>query len=205
LRGAALRERAASLLSRVGLADRAKDRVEQFSGGMRRRVELAKGLLTSPRVLLLDEPSTGVDPAARLEMWRYLSEVRTADHVTVLLTTHLMDEADRCDRVVILDGGKVVAFDTPAALKERVGGDVITLTTHDAEAVRTILRERFGIEAALIDGAGVRFERARGNEFLPGLFEAIPARLIDSVTVGKPTLEDVFLRLTGRRFVTGNA
>ena len=201
LRGNALEERLASLLTRVGLADRASERVATFSGGMRRRVELAKGLLTSPRVLLMDEPSTGVDPAARLQMWRYLEEVRAADNVTVLLTTHLMDEADGCNRVAILDGGKVVAFDTAEALKDRVGGDVITLTSRAPDGVRTALRDRFGIDATMNEQT-VRFERARGHEFLPALFESLPG-LIASITVGKPTLEDVFLRLTGRRFQSG--
>ena len=202
LRGSALRERTTSLLARVGLADRANDRVGTFSGGMRRRVELAKGLLSSPRVLLLDEPSTGVDPAARLEMWCYLNEVRIAEGVTVLVTTHLMDEADRCNRVAILDGGKVVAYDTPEALKGRVGGDVITLATNQPDVVIGILRERFGIEAAANDGS-LRFERTRGHEFLPALFEALPG-LIGSTTVGKPTLQDVFLRLAGHRFRSGD-
>jgi ABC-2 type transport system ATP-binding protein len=202
LRGAALQDRAKSLLARVGLADRTHDRIETFSGGMRRRVELAKGLLTRPQVLLLDEPSTGVDPAARLEMWRCLGEARALDGVTVLLTTHLMDEADRCDRVAVLNAGRIVAFATPAELKGQVGGDVITLSTRDPDGVRLALRERFNIEATGSDST-VRFERSQGHAFLPALFEALPAGGIESITVGKPTLEDVFLRLTGRRFGSG--
>jgi ABC-2 type transport system ATP-binding protein len=168
---------------------------------MRRRVEVAKGMLHRPQLMLLDEPSTGLDPIARNEVWSYLSEVRKSDGVTVLLTTHLMDEADRCDRVAIMDAGKLIAFDAPAALKERVGGDVITLTTRDVARVRAILKDRFGIDAAgaTDDDGTIRIERPRGHEFIPELIEALPG-LVESVSVGKPTLEDVFVHVTGRRF-----
>jgi len=167
---------------------------------MRRRVEIAKGLMNRPRLLLLDEPSTGLDPVARQEVWKYLLEVRAKDGVTVLLTTHLMDEADGCDRVAILDGGKLVAEGTPASLKERVGGDVIILTTRDPAAVQTVLRDKLAVENADAANGAVRFERARGHEFVPALFEAMPAGLVDSVSVGRPTLEDVFIDVTGHRF-----
>jgi ABC-2 type transport system ATP-binding protein len=199
LRGRELRERAAELLSRVDLADRANEYVSSFSGGMRRRVEIAKALLNRPRLLLMDEPSTGLDPVARGEVWRYLEETRRAEGVTILLTTHLMDEADRCDRVAILDRGKLVACDTPAALKDRVGGDVITMLTREPETVRQRIRDRFALEPELI-GQTVRLERPRGHEFVPELIESLPG-LIDSVQVGKPTLQDVFVRTTGRGFV----
>ena len=200
LRGAALRERVRELLGRVNLLDRAGERVGTFSGGMRRRVEVAKGMLHRPQLLLLDEPSTGLDPVARGDVWKVLTEARGTAGVTVLLTTHLMDEADRCDRVAIMDAGKLVAFDTPAALKERVGGDVITLKTRDVAAVRTILKEKLGVDAA--DAGGdemIRFERPPGHEFIPALIEALPG-MVDSVSVGKPTLEDVFIQMTGRQF-----
>jgi ABC-2 type transport system ATP-binding protein len=131
-------------------------------------------------------------------MWRYLDEARKADEVTVLLTTHLMDEADRCDRVVILDQGKLVAEGTPGALKERVGGDVILLKTRDPQLAQRLLREKLAIEADVSDTA-VRFERPRGHELVPALIEALPG-LVDSVSVGKPTLEDVFITVTGHRF-----
>jgi ABC-2 type transport system ATP-binding protein len=204
LGGAQLRARVRELLGRVNLLDRAAERVSTFSGGMRRRVEVAKGMLHRPQLMLLDEPSTGLDPSARGQVWGYLSEVRKSDGVTVLLTTHLMDEADRCDRVAIMDAGKLVAFDTPAALKERVGGDVITLKTRDVEGVRAVLKEKFGIDVARAGaGAGdestIRLERPRGHEFVPVLIEALPG-FVESVSVGKPTLEDVFLHMTGRRF-----
>jgi ABC-2 type transport system ATP-binding protein len=199
LAGGELRQRVRDLLGRVNLLDRAGERVSTFSGGMRRRVEVAKGMLHRPQLMLLDEPSTGLDPIARNEVWSYLAEVRQSDRVTVLLTTHLMDEADRCDRVAIMDVGKLIAFDTPATLKERVGGDVITLTTRDAERVRAILKDRFAIDAAATDEGTIRIERPRGHEFIPELIEALPG-LVESVSVGKPTLEDVFVHVTGRRF-----
>ena len=208
LRGAELAARVDDLLRRVNLIDRAGDRVKTFSGGMRRRVEVAKGMLHRPRLMLLDEPSTGLDPVARGEVWSDLAEVRRDAGVTVLLTTHLMDEADRCDRVAIMDRGKLVAFDTPAALKERIGGDVIALRARDAAAattMRAVLKEKFAIDAndatdAATDAATIRFERPRGHEFIPALIEALPGGVVDSVSVGKPTLEDVFVHVTGRRF-----
>jgi len=199
LGGADLRERVRDLLGRFDLLDRADERVAAFSGGMRRRVEIAKGLINRPRLLLLDEPSTGLDPIARADVWKYLEEVRRRDGVTVLLTTHLMDEADRCDRVAILDSGKLVAEGSPTSLKERVGGDVIALATRAPKQVAQVLAARFSIADAEISGGSVRFERPRGHELVPALIEALPA-LVDAVSVGKPTLEDVFLHAAGRRF-----
>jgi ABC-2 type transport system ATP-binding protein len=200
LRGGELEARIEDLLRRVDLLDRSDEYVSGFSGGMRRRVEIAKGLINKPRLLLLDEPSTGLDPVARADVWRYLDEVRKRDGVTVLMTTHLMDEADRCDRVCVMDAGKLVAEGSPAALKERVGGDVITLSSREPETVKKLLREKLSIEPDQIDGPVVRFERPRGHELVPAVIEALPG-LVDSVSVGKPTLEDVFIRVTGHRFV----
>ena len=199
LSGEELQSRVNDLLARVDLADRRNERVKTFSGGMRRRVEIAKGLMNRPKLLLLDEPSTGLDPIARTDVWRYLQEVRDKDGVTVLLTTHLMDEADRCDRVIIMDGGKVVVEGTPAALKDRVGGDVITLSTRDPAEVAKTLKAKFAVDKADAANGVVRFERKRGHEFVPALFEAMPAGLVDSVSVGRPTLEDVFIDATGHR------
>jgi ABC-2 type transport system ATP-binding protein len=198
LRGRELSRRIDLLLDRVGLTDRRNERVERFSGGMRRRVELAKGMLNQPQILLLDEPSTGLDPTARIDLWRYLTYVQQTDGVTVLLTTHLMDEADRCCRLAILDRGKLVACDVPAAMKERIGGDVITLTTGRPAQAAQIIHDRFALTPETLDGV-VRLERPRGHEFIPQLIEALPG-LIDSVSVGKPTLEDVFIQVTGRFF-----
>jgi ABC-2 type transport system ATP-binding protein len=198
LRGEDLRRRVAEALAAVGMSDRAADRADRLSGGMRRRVEIAKGLLHRPRVLLMDEPSTGLDPAARLDLWGHLRRVSGDGGVTVLLTTHILEEAEGASRVAILDRGKLLACDTPAALKERIGGDVITVTSSQPEAVRAALKERLGVDAEIVD-ATLRLERPRGHEFVPQLIEAAPG-LIDSVSVGKPTLQDVFIRLTGQRF-----
>jgi ABC-2 type transport system ATP-binding protein len=207
LRGDGLARRVAEALAAVGLTERARERVDKFSGGMRRRVEIAKGLLHRPRVLLMDEPSTGLDPAARIDLWRYLRQISGKDGergtdgagagVTVLLTTHLMEEADQADRLAIMDRGKVMAADTPAALKERIGGDVITVSTRRPDEVRAALREKLGVDAQPVGGM-LRLERPRGHEFIPQLIEAAPG-LVESVSVGKPTLEDVFIRLTGQR------
>ena len=198
LRGAELQSRIGKLLGRFGLSDRANDFVEKLSGGLRRRVELAKGLLHKPELLLLDEPSTGLDPLARRELGDYLEELCEKDGVTALLTTHIMEEADRCDRLAILDRGRLVALDTPQALKERVGGDVINVGCANPLQLCEQIEKRFGVKASVVEHT-VRIERPRGHEFIPDLVEAFPGE-IDSVSVGKPTLEDVFIHLTGRRF-----
>ena len=210
LRGADLRRRVADALASVSLGGRAGERVGSFSGGMRRRVELAKGLLHRPRVLLMDEPSTGLDPAARIDLWRQLRAVAAAG-VTVLLTTHLMEEAEHCTRLAVMAEGKLLACDTPAALKQRIGGDVITIVTPDPAALRAALRDNLAVDAQDVDvdagpGAGgvVRLERDRGHEWVPRVIEAAPG-LVDSIAVGKPTLEDVFMHLTGGRRLTSGA
>jgi ABC-2 type transport system ATP-binding protein len=197
LSGAALTQRVGEVLTRFGLGDRRRDYVLALSGGMKRRVELAKALLTRPRLLLLDEPSTGLDPAARLDLFAALEEARRGDGVTVLLTTHLMDEADKADRLAILDQGKLIAVDTPAALKGRVGGDVLTLTSPDPQALQSALREKLSLHAERLNGT-LRLELPRAHERIPQIVETLPG-LIDSVSVGKPTLEDVFIHLTGHR------
>jgi len=202
MHGATLRARIAEMLDRVGVADRARERVEKLSGGLRRRVDLAKGMLHAPEVLLLDEPTTGLDPGARREVWDYLGELRAREGVTILLTTHLMEEAERCDRIGILDAGRLVALDTPDALKASIGGDVFVLETKDAQALARGIGERFSVQASVVEGR-VRFERAEGAAFLPRLVEAFPEQ-IDSVTLGKPTLEDVFVARTGHRFRSRN-
>lgn len=195
LRGSALRERIEEMLRRVGLADRAKDRVEKLSGGQKRRVELAKGFLHQPQILLLDEPSTGLDPGGRRDLWDYLRSLAGA---TVLVTTHLMEEAERCDRLAILDRGKLVAEGTPDALRSEIGGDVIIVRAKDSKKFSDGVREKFGDEAKVVDGT-VRMTRANGAEFVPRLVAAFPNE-IEQVTVSKPTLEDVFIRRTGHRF-----
>jgi ABC-2 type transport system ATP-binding protein len=153
-------------------------------------------------VLILDEPSTGLDPAARIDLWDYLTNVRRAQHVTVLLTTHLMDEADRCDRLAILDRGRLLACDTPAAMKSRIGGDVITIELADhqrlTEARETLSRD-LALDAAVVDGT-LRIEHRDGHQLIPRVVESLPAGTVRSIALSKPTLEDVFVDLTGRRF-----
>jgi ABC-2 type transport system ATP-binding protein len=192
------RVRAREMLARVGLSDRAGDVVEKLSGGMRRRVELAKGMLHRPKLLLLDEPSTGLDPGGRRDLWTYLTAIRDADGVTSLLTTHLMEEAERCDRVAILDRGRVVALGTPAELVAEVGGDVLTLDAREPEALAAEIAQGLGLPASVLEGR-VRIEQAAGHELIPRLVQAFPGR-IDAVRLGRPTLEDVFIRKTGHRF-----
>lgn len=198
LSGNVMQARIDLLLQRLGIADRASDRADSLSGGLKRRVEIAKGLLHSPRVLLLDEPSTGLDPGARHDLWRYLHQLRGEEQVTVLVTTHLMEEAERCDRLGILDQGKLVALDTPESLRASVGGDCLTIQTEHPEPLAAKIRERFGVEPKKI-GSVLRLERDRGHELLRELVEAFPDE-VSSVALGKPTLEDVFIDRTGHRF-----
>ncbi len=198
LRGAALKSRITEILERVGLADRAGDEVEKFSGGMERRVELAKGLLHHPSVLLLDEPTTGLDPGARRDLWQYLAQLRDQENVTVIVTTHLMEEAERCDRLAILNQGKLVALGTPTELKREIGGDVILFEAADPEALARRIRDRFAVDATVMD-RHVRLEIENGHRFVTDVVEAFPGE-IQSLSVSKPTLEDVFIRRTGHRF-----
>ena len=190
----------AEMLSRVGLADRAKEKAETFSGGMQRRLELAKGLLHHPSVLLLDEPTTGLDPGARRDLWQYLQILRDEENVTVLVTTHLMEEAERCDRLAIYAEGKIVALGTPAALKSEIGGDIILLETGQPEVLAQHIHQRFGLDAAVLDNR-VRLEIENGHRFVTDVVEAFPGE-IEGVSVHKPSLEDVFIRRTGHRFWT---
>ena len=197
LRGRELGNRIDESLSRFNLAERRREIVATFSGGLRRRVELAKGLLTRPQILLMDEPSTGLDPVARLELWNALALARQQQNLTILLTTHLMDEADKCDRLAIMDQGKLIALGTPAELKQQIGGDIITLTTADPQRLGGELREKFQVEPQLIDST-VRFERQGAAEFVPTLIKTLPEQIL-TLSISKPTLEDVFIRLTGHR------
>jgi ABC-2 type transport system ATP-binding protein len=199
--GRLLRARAEAMLDRMGLGERAHDLGETLSGGLRRRAELAKALLPRPELLLLDEPSTGLDPGARRELAAYLEELRAGEGVTILLTTHLMDEAERCDRVGILDRGRLVTIDRPAELKARLGGDVVVIQARDPEALRRLVGERFGTQPALVDGL-LRAERPRGHEFVREVAEAFPGEVL-SASFGRPTLEDVFVHLTGSRLRRG--
>jgi ABC-2 type transport system ATP-binding protein len=197
LRGADLRARCEAALSAVALADRAHDRVEALSGGLQRRAELAKGILHRPSVLLLDEPNTGLDPNARRDFLNHLEGLRRAEGVTVLLTTHFLEEADRCDRVGILHEGILAACDAPGRLKSSLGGEVLVLTGPNPETLRAKIRERCGIEAAAVGGT-LRIERPEALRLASELVDAFPAE-ISSASWGQPTLDDVFVHLTGRR------
>ena len=200
LSGGALRDRVADALSGFGLADRADDRVGTFSGGMRRRIEVAKSLLHRPRLLLMDEPSTGLDPAARIDLWQLLQQVSRQDGVTVLLTTHLMEEAEKCDRLAILNAGRLLACDAPEVIRRRIGGDVIVLTTQEPNRLAEALRAQLQLEPTVVGDDAVRLESPQGHRLVPQIFEAAPPGLIESCSVGKPTLEDVFIGFTGQRF-----
>jgi ABC-2 type transport system ATP-binding protein len=197
LSGRALETRMTELLGLFDLADRRDERVSSFSGGLRRRVEIAKSLLHRPRLLILDEPSTGLDPGARRDMWAYLNELRARSGMTVLFTTHYMDEAEHAGRVAVLDRGNLVAVNTPEVLKAELGGDVITIETSEPHVLARQIEERFGIDTIVLEDR-LRLERPRGHEFVATLVEAFPGR-IGSISVGKATLEDVFIHLTGHR------
>jgi ABC-2 type transport system ATP-binding protein len=189
-------ERIHELLTMVELWDRRKGSVRAFSGGMKRRLEIARGLLHHPRVLFLDEPTLGLDPQTRRHIWDYLHELRKRKQLTIFLTTHYMDEAENCGRIGIIDHGAIVALDTPDGLKNAVGGDVINFSTTDNAAAVAELRDRYHIEATIQDGS-VRFHTESGETFLPEFVRTFPQRLV-SVGLRRPTLDDVFLGLTGR-------
>ena len=195
LRGAELRNRMGHAMEQLGIAERRGDLVETLSGGLRRRVEIAKALLHRPPVLLMDEASTGLDPAARRELSRNVERLREQEGVTILLTTHILEEADRCDRLVLLHEGKIVAAGTPAALRSRIGGDVVVLESCDTAALASGIEQRFGLRPTVRDGQ-VLVEIANGHRFIAEVVEAFPGA-VESVGLHKPTLEDVFVRETG--------
>jgi ABC-2 type transport system ATP-binding protein len=199
LSGAELSARRDELLLRLGLADRRDELCEQLSGGLRRRVELAKGLLHRPAVLLLDEPSTGLDPGARRDLWEYLHQLRERDGVTVVLTTHLLEEADKADRIAILNQGRLVALDSPQHLRSSLGGDTITISTDNPRALAQAIAERFGGEDAQVVDDTLRLQRPDGHRWITQLVEAFPGE-IQSISLGQPSLEDVFVARTGHRF-----
>lgn len=193
--GRKLAERAATVMDRLGLAARRADPVGTLSGGMQRRVEIAKALLHEPEILLMDEPSTGLDPGARRELWDYVSGLRESHGVTVLLTTHILEEADRCDRLLLLHQGRRVAEGSPAELKAKVGGDVVVLEVAGRAALAQRLAARFGVVPHEANGS-LRVEIANGHRFITEVVEAFPGE-IAAISLHKPTLEDVFLDETG--------
>ena len=195
LSGADLGERMERAMERLGLADRRKDMVETLSGGLRRRVEIAKALLHRPQVLLMDEASSGLDPAARRDLSRHVESLRENDGVTILLTTHILEEAGHCDRLILLHQGSIVAHGTPAELRARIGGDVVVLEVADPQDMAVAIEQRFGVHPSVMDGQ-LRVEIKDGHRFITEVVEAFPGS-IDSVGLHKPTLEDVFVHETG--------
>jgi ABC-2 type transport system ATP-binding protein len=190
-------ERIETLLGLVSLSERADDLVRAFSGGMKRRLEIARGLLHRPALLFLDEPTLGLDPQTRNLMWDYILRLQREHGITIFLTTHYMDEAEHCDRIAIMDQGRIIALDTPAALKAGVGADRVEIDAADPDAVGHHLKDRYGVEART-NGTGLSFQVKDGAAFLPRLF-AEPGLAIERVEVHRPTLEDVFLALTGKQ------
>jgi len=188
-------QRIRDLLTMVELWERRKGSVRVFSGGMKRRLEIARGLLHPPRVLFLDEPTLGLDPQTRRHIWNYLHQLRVQEHLTIFLTTHYMDEAENCGRIAVIDHGSIVALDTPDGLKDAVGGDLVTFSTADNASAANVIRERYHVEPVVQDGQ-VRFHIAAGETFLPDFVRTFPQRLL-SVGLRRPTLDDVFLTLTG--------
>jgi ABC-2 type transport system ATP-binding protein len=192
---AAVEPRMRQVLEMVGLWERRDSVVMTYSGGMKRRLEIARGLLHAPHVLFLDEPTVGLDPQTRASIWEYINELKSREDITIFLTTHYMDEAEHCDRIAIIDHGKIVAIDTPEALKASVGKDRVQIHTGDDEAAISELGREFGIEAAVHEGA-VTFSVPSGEQFVPRLFAGLSVP-IKSVSVSRPTLDDVFMSYTG--------
>jgi ABC-2 type transport system ATP-binding protein len=188
-------QRLRQVMDMVGLWDRRGSKVNTFSGGMKRRLEIARGLMHSPRVLFLDEPTVGLDPQTRSSIWSYIRELKQTEDITIFLTTHYMDEAEYCDRIAIMDHGQIIALDTPEALKASVGKDRVQIHTDDDDAAIAALEAQFGVSARVAEGA-VTFSVEGGEQFVPRLFAefALPIR---SVNVSRPTLDDVFMSYTG--------
>jgi ABC-2 type transport system ATP-binding protein len=191
----ALPDRIRQVLEMVGLWERKDSLAGTYSGGMQRRLEIARGLLHAPHVLFLDEPTIGLDPQTRSSIWAYINDLKRREDITIFLTTHYMDEAENCDRIAIIDHGKIVAIDTPEALKASVGKDRVQIQTADDEAAIAELAEKFGIEAGVHEGA-VTFSVASGEHFVPRLFAGLTVP-IRSVSVSRPSLDDVFMSYTG--------
>ena len=185
-----------SMLEMVALTDRAGDRVRTFSGGMKRRLEIARGLLHHPSVLFLDEPTVGLDPQTRQNIWEHIHDLRKREGITIFMTTHYMDEAENCDRIGIMDHARLIALDTPTALKASIGGDVVRLRTADDAAAAAALRRDYALDPHTEDGL-LRFEVAQADQFVPDLLRRFPVA-VRSINITRPTLNDVFLRLTGR-------
>ncbi|MGA9408013.1 MAG: ABC transporter ATP-binding protein [Bacteroidota bacterium] len=197
LHGATAMKRIDDVLRHLKLEDRKHDIVEKLSGGLQRRVEIGKGLLHMPDVLILDEPSTGLDPGARRDLWEYLLQLRSHTGITIVITSHILEEAEHCDRLAILDKGSLVALGTPDTLKREVGGEVISIVAKNPDELRGVLKKKFKLESTIVENT-IRVEKEKGHQFVPRIVEAFPGK-ITSISVGKPTLEDVFIHRTGHR------
>jgi ABC-2 type transport system ATP-binding protein len=201
---AQVRDRAAPLLEMVGLTDRADQQVRNYSGGMKRRLEIARGLLHAPRVLFLDEPTIGLDPQTRVHIWDYVDTLRERESTTMFLTTHYMDEAERCDRIAIIDGGRIVAIDTPSALKASVGEDTVVVATSDDRVAHDQIARGLQLQGEITDD-GLLLRVPDGEAFVPRLFDHLEAVGVQSVTVRRPSLDDVFMEYTGRNIRDADA
>ncbi len=197
------KERISEVLEMVGLEDRAESQVRTFSGGMKRRLEIARGVMHHPEVLFLDEPTLGLDPQTRNHIWDYLHDLRKREGITLFMTTHYMDEAEFCDRIAIIDQGKIVALGTPDELKARVGGDVITISADDPEALAAEIDRAFGVATTMVSG-NLRMEVDDSSTFMPRLARELSAP-VKSLTMSRPSLDDVFIKLTGHAIRDENA
>ena len=198
LYGVQSKTRIRELMDRLGLSDRGKDLAGSLSGGLKRRVEVAKSLLHHPQILLLDEPSTGLDPGGRRDLWEYLTRLRQDEGTTILVTTHLMEEAERCDRLGILNQGRMIALGTPDELRSSVGGDCLTIQTPNPAGLAELIEARFQLRPQRI-GDSLRIEKSLGHELLRDIVAAFPSE-ITAISLARPTLEDVFIARTGHRF-----
>jgi ABC-2 type transport system ATP-binding protein len=195
--GARLKLKVEEGLKRMGLSERKNERTEKLSGGLKRRLEIAKALLHEPRLLLLDEPTTGLDPGMRKEVWELVRSLRDREGITVVATTHLMEEADQCHRIALLDRGKIVSMGVPGELRQTLGGDIISIRSGDPEGLRRRIEEKFSTRSILSDGE-IRIEKRSGPQFFSELVSTF-SKEIESITLGKPTLDDLFISKTGRR------
>ena len=189
-------QRTEGVLRLVDLWDRKNSIVKTFSGGMKRRLEIARGLIHQPKVLFLDEPTLGLDPQTRFNIWEYIFKLKTEHDMTIFMTTHYMNEAEYCDRIAIIDHGKIVALDTPLNLKKMMGGDIIDIKSAESQKISQEIEQKFGLKPIEEDQNGLKLKVAEGEKFLPRLFNELETK-IDAIEMRKPTLEDVFLYLTG--------
>ncbi|MDD4876512.1 MAG: ATP-binding cassette domain-containing protein [Dehalococcoidales bacterium] len=190
-------KRIEDMLNMVELWDKRNSEVSTYSGGMKRRLELARGLLHHPKVLFLDEPTLGLDPQTRNRIWEYIIELGKSEGTTIFLTTHYMDEAEKADRIAIIDSGKLVAMDNPINLKNMVGKDIISIKTEDDSKAIEEIKSRYAIEARNDTNNGLIFNVVNGEEFLPGFIKEFTTKIL-SVSLRRPSLDDVFLKITGR-------